>query len=128
MRDCLGDDLRQWRPSDRRHGGDHLVLHQVDRLAEEKNPDLMPGLRKGVGMEKSKGGFCRVVRSPCAFNQDFHAGVSLSKESGCLYDGSPVVADRAIKHGLPTVSVAMQQSFRYLLCLLFRQVTRLHNP
>jgi hypothetical protein len=49
----------------------------------------MPGLRKGVGMKKSKGGFCRVVRSPRAFDQDFHASISLCKGSAAYMTVAP---------------------------------------
>src|SRR5437763_250907 len=55
----------------------------------------MPGLGERVRMEKSKGGFRRVVRPPCALDQDFHASVPPRSGPRRLYDRSPVVAEAA---------------------------------
>jgi len=77
MRYRLWDDLGQGRPSDRRHRVDQLVLHQADRLAEQKNLHLMARLGKGIRMQKRESRFCRVVGTPCALDQYFTPSSSL---------------------------------------------------
>src|SRR5262249_18760648 len=77
--DCLMHYFGKRRPSDRGHGLNQLVSHQVHGLAEKEDLNLMPRLCERVGMKKGKTGFGRFVRPPSALDQHLHVAVSFTK-------------------------------------------------